>query len=76
VILLSAKAQEADVQAGRDTGAEDYVTKPFDPLELLKLLDDNPNLYVGVKPAVASKDPDLAWGRGGVLHRIGFKGSS
>jgi DNA-binding response OmpR family regulator len=36
IILLSAKAQEADVQAGRQTGADDYVTKPFDPLELLE----------------------------------------
>ena len=41
--------------------AKNYSSR-FDPLELLKLLDDNPNLYVGVKPAVASKDPDLAWG--------------
>jgi len=36
IILLSAKAQEADVQAGRQTGADDYFTKPFDPLELLE----------------------------------------
>lgn len=36
IILLSAKAQEADVQAGRETGANDYVTKPFDPLDLLE----------------------------------------
>ncbi|MGH9102812.1 MAG: response regulator transcription factor [Acidimicrobiales bacterium] len=35
VILLSAKAQEADLVAGRGTGAEHYVTKPFDPFELL-----------------------------------------
>jgi len=35
IILLSAKAQEADMQAGKATGADDYVTKPFDPLELL-----------------------------------------
>ncbi len=35
VILLSAKAQKADVQRGLDLGADDYVTKPFDPLELL-----------------------------------------
>ena len=36
ILLLSAKAQQADVQAGRATGAEDYLTKPFDPLDLLQ----------------------------------------
>ncbi|MGH9066085.1 MAG: response regulator transcription factor [Acidimicrobiales bacterium] len=36
VMLLSAKAQEPDRRAGTDSGADDYVTKPFDPLELLE----------------------------------------
>ncbi len=35
VILLSAKAQAADIARGTDAGADDYVTKPFDPGELL-----------------------------------------
>lgn len=35
VVLLSAKAQQTEVQKGLDMGADDYVTKPFDPLELL-----------------------------------------
>ena len=35
VMLLSAKAQEADLRAGDDSGADDYLTKPFDPLQLL-----------------------------------------
>ncbi len=36
VILLSAKAQAADLGAGMATGADEYITKPFDPLELLE----------------------------------------
>ena len=35
VILLSAKAQASEIQRGLDAGADDYVTKPFDPLELV-----------------------------------------
>jgi DNA-binding response OmpR family regulator len=36
VILLSAKAQASEVQKGLDVGADDYITKPFDPLELIE----------------------------------------
>jgi DNA-binding response OmpR family regulator len=35
VVLLSAKAQNAEVERGLALGADDYVTKPFDPMELL-----------------------------------------
>jgi DNA-binding response OmpR family regulator len=35
VILLTAKAQEADVESGFSMGADDYVVKPFSPRELL-----------------------------------------
>jgi two-component system phosphate regulon response regulator PhoB len=34
VILLTAKAQEADVQRGFAAGADDYIVKPFSPREL------------------------------------------
>ena len=36
IIMLTAKAQAADIQAGRDVGVDMYVTKPFDPLELIE----------------------------------------
>ncbi len=34
VILLTARAQESDVEIGFDSGADDYITKPFSPREL------------------------------------------
>lgn len=36
IIFLSAKAQELDVEAGLELGADAYVTKPFDPSDLLE----------------------------------------
>jgi DNA-binding response OmpR family regulator len=34
IILLTARAQDVDVQAGFDAGADDYLRKPFSPQEL------------------------------------------
>lgn len=35
IIMLSAKSQDMDKIMGLSTGADDYVTKPFNPLELI-----------------------------------------
>jgi len=35
IIMLTARAQEQDTIAGLESGADDYVTKPFSPRELL-----------------------------------------
>ncbi|MEJ7795005.1 MAG: response regulator [Nocardioides sp.] len=34
IILLTARAQESDVETGFGSGADDYITKPFSPREL------------------------------------------
>ncbi|MDA8296622.1 MAG: response regulator [Actinomycetota bacterium] len=39
VLLLTAKAQEADVQTGFAYGADDYIVKPFSPRELLSRVE-------------------------------------
>ena len=40
VIFLSARAQEEDRRKGHSLGVVDYVTKPFDPGELVTLIDN------------------------------------
>lgn len=41
VIMLSAKSEEVDKIMGLNIGADDYVTKPFRPLELMARINSN-----------------------------------
>ena len=34
VVFLSAKGQEAEIRSGMEAGAEEYLLKPFSPMEL------------------------------------------
>jgi DNA-binding response OmpR family regulator len=36
ILMLTAKSQEKDRALGMDTGANEYITKPFDIRDLLK----------------------------------------
>lgn len=38
VIMLTARGQQADLDAGKAVGADAYLVKPFSPLELLDLV--------------------------------------
>jgi len=40
IILLTAKGQELDRQKGLEMGADRYMTKPFDPDEMLSIAEE------------------------------------
>lgn len=43
VIMLSAKAQEVDIKKGREVGAIDYITKPFDFAQMIEVIKNHLN---------------------------------
>lgn len=40
IVMLTAKGQEKDKEAGRLAGADDYFVKPFSPLELIYKVEE------------------------------------
>lgn len=54
IIMLTAKSQEMDKISGLMIGADDYVTKPFSPTELLARVD---SLYRRVSASTVSVKP-------------------
>ena len=54
IIMLSAKTQEMDKVTGLMYGADDYVTKPFNPLELVARVKSQIRRYVNLGSMVAT----------------------
>jgi CheY-like chemotaxis protein len=40
VVMLTARAQESDRERGAAAGADEYFTKPFSPVALMRLVED------------------------------------
>ena len=55
IIILSAKSEDADKILGLNVGADDYVTKPFSPLELIARVRSQLRRYTQLGAAVSSE---------------------
>ena len=49
ILLLTARGQDLDRQMGLDAGANEYITKPFSPRQLLQTVQEK----LGIKGTVA-----------------------
>ena len=57
VIMLTAKGETTDKVNGLKMGADDYITKPFTPLELLARVNSHLRRYNRYREAIASAEP-------------------
>ena len=54
VILLTAKSEDTDKILGLDVGADDYITKPFNPVEVLARVKSQLRRYLQLGSAVTA----------------------
>ena len=58
VIMLSAKSEETDKVIGLNIGADDYVTKPFTPLELMARVNSQLRRYTKFSNQNSAQQPN------------------
>jgi two-component system, OmpR family, response regulator VanR len=58
IIMLSAKSQDMDKIMGLTTGADDYVTKPFQPLELVARIKSQLRRYLRLNQMDRNSQPN------------------
>lgn len=56
IIILSAKTEDADKILGLNVGADDYITKPFNPLELVARVKSQIRRYTTLSSNVMESD--------------------
>ncbi len=71
IIILSAKSEDADKILGLNIGADDYVTKPFNPLELVARVKSQLRRYT--KLGNAAEDAHKVYQTGGLVMNDDLK---
>ncbi|MGG0237256.1 response regulator transcription factor [Bacillus rhizoplanae] len=62
IIMLSAKTQDMDKILGLTTGADDYVTKPFNPLELIARIKSQLRRYMKMSGGFIQNENEIEIG--------------
>ena len=70
VIFLSAKSEDIDKIMGLNLGGDDYVTKPFVPMELMARVRSHLRRYGRYLDATAPKESDHVYICGGLEFKI------
>ena len=65
IIILSAKSEDADKILGLNIGADDYITKPFNPLELVARVKSHLRRYMQLG-STAMKENEAVYTVGGL----------
>ena len=58
IIMLSAKSEDVDKILGLNMGADDYLTKPFNPLELIARVKSQLRRFYKLNPKVKEKEEE------------------
>lgn len=59
IIMLSAKSEDYDKVAGLNNGADDYVTKPFNPIELIARVNSQIRRYTSLGSLKKNEDDNI-----------------